>query len=153
MKENWIEKGSLLALSVIATVDGLRIILRHSSTFGAIYAGSYLILLGLLIGFMTVFAWLGGKLEKQLSADEATEKGKIPKQVFLCLLILAGSSFLIPWLGYMLSTIIFFFAYLRLLGGYRWLAAFLWSAPLGILFAYIFTSAGMILPHGPIPWP
>ena len=153
MIEDWIEKGSLLALSVIAIVDGFRIILGHSSTFGATYAGGYLVLLGLLIGSLTVYAWLGGKLEKPRSQDEKAEKGSVPKKVVLCLLILAGTSLLVPRLGYMLSTIIFFLAHLRLLGGYRWLPAFLWSSSLGVLFAYILTIAGMMLPQGPIPWP
>ena len=148
-----IEKGILLALSVVAALDGLRIILGYSSTFGAAYAGGYLVLLGLFIGGLTVYSWLRGKLERPRSGDEKPEKGRIPKQVVLCLAILAGSSLLIPWLGYMLSTIIFFFAYFRLLGGYRWLPAFLWSAGLGVLFAYVFTIAGMMLPQGPISWP
>ncbi len=153
MVENWVEKGSLLALSVIATVDGFRIILWHSSTFGAIQAGGYLVLLGLLIGSLTVYAWLGGKLEKPRSEDEKPEKGSGLKKVVLCLLILAGTSLLVPRLGFMLSIIIFFLAHLRLLGGYRWLPAFLWSSSLGVLLAYILTIAGMMLPQGPIPWP
>jgi hypothetical protein len=153
MIADWIEKTTLLALSVVAALDGLRIILGHSSTFGATYAGGYLVLLGLLIGGLTVYSWLRGKLESPQSGDEKPGKGRIAKQVVLCLAILAGSSLLIPWLGYMLSTIIFFFAYFRLLGGYRWLPAFLRSAALGVVFAYLLTIAGMMLPQGPIPWP
>jgi len=142
-----------LALSVVAAIDGFRIILRHSSTFGASYAGGYLVLLGLLIGGLTMYSWLRGKLEKTQSGDEKREKRRAPKRVVLCLAVLAGSSLLIPWLGYMLSTLLFFLGYFRLLGGYGWLPAFLWSASLGVLFAYIFTIAGMMLPQGPIPWP
>lgn len=153
MIEDRIEKGILLALSAIAIIDGLRIILTRSSTFGAAYAGGYLILLGLLIGSLSAYAWLRGKLGSPRSMAEKPEKNRVPRQVWLCLIVLAGSSFLIPWLGYMLSTMIFFFAFFRLLGGYQWLRAFLLSSCLGVLFAYVFSVAGMMLPQGPIPWP
>ncbi|MEW6267458.1 MAG: tripartite tricarboxylate transporter TctB family protein [Thermodesulfobacteriota bacterium] len=153
MTKGWIEKTILLTLAVLAAADGSRIIGGHSSTFGAIHSGGYLILLGLLIGGLTVFSWLRGEPERPPSGEEKPEKGGIPRQVVLCLAILAGSSLLIPWLGYMLSTVIFFLAYFRFLGGYRGLPAFLWSAALGVLFAYVFTIAGMMLPQGPISWP
>jgi hypothetical protein len=150
---NWIEKGVLLALSAVAIIDGLRIIVGHSSTFGAYQAGGYLILIGSLIGVLTVYAWIRGELGIHGSGDEKSGRGRGPKQVVLCLAILAGSSSLIPLLGYMLSTFLFFLAYFKWLGNYRLLRAMLLSASFGLLFSYIFAAAGMMLPQGPIPWP
>ena len=153
MVAGWIEKTILLTLSALAVADGFRIILGHSSTFGAMHAGGYLVLLGLLLGGLTIFSQLKDGHERTGSEDEKRGKDGFPRPVILCLAILSGSSLLIPWLGYMLSTVIFFFAYFRLLGGYRGLPALLWSAGLGVLFAYIFALAGMMLPQGPISWP
>lgn len=81
------------------------------------------------------------------------EKGSLPKRVVLCLSILGGTAALIPWVGYLVSTMVFFLFHLRLIGGYRWSKALVWSVGLGILFAYVFAAAGMMLPQGPIPWP
>jgi hypothetical protein len=149
----WIERGGLCALSVIAIGDGIRIIAFHSATFGAYHAGGYLILLGVLIGFLTTLTWARGESGPRPSSENKTEKKGIPKPVVLCLAILAGSAILIPFLGYMISTVLFFLAYFRILGGYRWPRALALSIGLGVVFAYIFSVAGMMLPQGPVPWP
>jgi len=151
--EKWIELIVLLGLAVLALMDGLRLILRHTTTFGANQAGSYLVLLGSLIGFLTIYAWLSGNLGVPKFQNSKDKKGRIPKQVIICLLILAGSSFFIPWLGYMISTLIFFFAYFLLLGGYPWVTALLLSTVFGVSMAFIFAKAGMMLPQGFIHWP
>jgi hypothetical protein len=148
-----IEKIILLALSILALCEGLRIIWGHQSTFGATYAGGYLILLGLLIGGLGVYSRVGGASKGSELPKERLKKDSLPKRVLLCLGILGGTVVLIPWLGYMLSTIIFFLVHLRVLGGYRWAPALVWAVGLGILFAYVFAIAGMMLPQGPIPWP
>jgi len=150
---NWIEIAVLLGSSVIALVEGFRLIFWHTATFGSVQAGGYLILLGAVLGSLTVHAWLTGNLEVLKSQDVRHDKGRISKQVVICLLILAGSSFFIPWLGYMLSTIIFFLTYFLLLGGYRWVTALLLSTLFGISLAVIFAKAGMMLPQGFIHWP
>ncbi len=150
---NWIEKTVLFGLSLVAILDGCRLIFLHSSTFGSIQAGGYLVLLGLLIGFLSLHAWRRGNLGSRPAAGAQTEKGKTARSVVLCLLILSGTSLLIPWLGYMLSTVLFFLAYFRVLGGYRWSRALWLSAMLGLFFAYVFAEAGMMLPQGFIPWP
>ncbi len=150
---NWIEKSVLFGLSIVAVIDGCRLIFLHSSTFGSSQAGGYLVLLGLLIGLLSVHVWRRGNLGNHPPTEALPEKGKMTRSVVLCLLILAGTSLLIPLLGYMLSTVFFFLAYFRILGSYRWLRALLLSAALGVLFAYIFTEAGMMLPQGLIPWP
>lgn len=149
----WIEPTVLLGLSIVAVLEGLRVISRYTTTFGSVQAGGYLILLGAVLGFLTVFAWFTGNLGLRKSQNSKNDKRRIPKQVVICLLILAGSSLCIPWLGYMLSTILFFLAYFMLLGGYRWVPALLYSIALGITFAVIFAKAGMMLPQGLIPWP
>lgn len=153
MVGNWIEKGVLFGLSLVAVIDGVRLIFFHSATFGSSQAGGYLILLGLLIGFLSLHAWRRGNLGSRATTDAPPESGKRTGSVILCLLILAGTAFVTPWLGYMLSTVLFFLAYFRILGGYRWVRALMLSAALGVLFAYIFTEAGMMLPQGFIPWP
>ncbi len=150
---NWTEKGVLFGLSLVAVIDGCRLIFFHSETFGSVQAGGYLVLLGLVIGFLSLHAWRRGNLGSREPADAQPVGGKRTRSVVLCLLILAGIAVLIPWFGYMLSTALFFLAYFRILGGYRWLRALLLSAALGVLFAYIFTEAGMMLPQGFIPWP
>jgi hypothetical protein len=149
---NRIEKAILFGLSLVAIIEGCRLVFFHSATFGSGQAGGYLILLGLVIGFLSLYAWRRGNLGSRAPADVPPEKGKT-RSVVLCLLILAGTALLIPWLGYMLSTVLFFLAYFRVLGGYRWLRALLLSAMLGVFFAYVFTEAGMMLPQGFIPWP
>lgn len=56
-----IEMAIILVLSILAVSDGFRIVLGHQSTFGATYAGAYLIVLGFLIGGLGAYSWRKGE--------------------------------------------------------------------------------------------
>ncbi len=67
--------------------------------------------------------------------------------------LLLAYIFLWDYLGYLISTALFFLVYIRVFGSYRWLPIVMGSLVAAIGSAYVWTLFGMMLPGGILPWP
>ncbi|BDG59536.1 tripartite tricarboxylate transporter TctB family protein [Caldinitratiruptor microaerophilus] len=143
----------LTVLALVTAGEGWRLISRYGSQLGGRQAGGYLVLLGAALMILTLL----GRHRGEFAGDPGPATGGGPaggaRRVTVCLVILAGYVFLTPRLGYLVSTVLFFLTYLRVLGNYRWAAAIALSALFGVGSAVVFAQAGMVLPRGMIAWP
>lgn len=148
------QAGVLLLLSIAAVLQGTTIIRDYSTTYGANLAGWYLIALGAVLGVITlIYFFRNGRQPEEVFAAPTAEEQLQRKKLGWLLLLLVGYVLVIDYLGYIVSTVLFFMIYLRFLGGYGW-GRVLWiSIVFGVSFGLIFSYVGMSLPTGFIPFP
>jgi len=67
--------------------------------------------------------------------------------------ILAGYAIVMPYLGYLLSTLLVTVAYMRGLGGYRWRISLIFAVVFAVGSAWLWARLIIVVPQGPLPWP
>jgi hypothetical protein len=138
-------EGLLLAAAFLISLrEGVRLYGAELVTKDTIGPGGY------LLGLSSLFliSSLGYLLPKIISRRAAEASFHLQKRTALCFGCLIAYAFLIPWLGYLLSSALFFFAVLRLFG----FKAFR-GGILALLFAAIFYAGFVYLAHVPLPEP
>ena len=153
MRTMLVQIGVLLLLSSLSIFEGFSIITKNAKTYGANIAGSYVIVLGLILAVMTVLLAINswGKItETPLQGKNVpdVQEASGRRKAWLLLLLVSLYVFLIDYLGYTLCTILFFVVFLRFSGGYSWIKAVLYSVVFGIVFGFVFMQVGMALPTG-----
>ena len=151
MHRRWLEPLVLLLLAAVAIWDGRMVILTRQETMGAREAGSWVVLLGILL-FCAAIVY-GLLLNRGFDAESHWKLGHNVKMVVMALAILACYVFLIDRLGYLLSTALFFTSYLRIYGSYRWTPVVIGSLAIALVSTYTWAFLGMMLPTGILPWP
>ncbi|MDP6883215.1 MAG: tripartite tricarboxylate transporter TctB family protein [Rhodospirillales bacterium] len=139
-----IEVGILFALSTIVVIDGL--VLTNLDRMRAGESGGYEILIGLILATLTVLYWFRG------SAGEWTG-GPGGRHVVAAFAILAAYAFIMPHLGYLLSTLLVTVAYMRGISGYRWLPSLAFAVVFAIGTAWFWAWLIVMVPQGILPWP
>lgn len=149
------QSGVLVLLCTLALVEGFRIIKDNAGTYGAELAGWYVIGLGAILALLTVLYIIENRsmLTARPAAAAVPAAGeaaadKSQRKVWLLLSMVAAYIIMIDYLGYTLSTVLFFTGFLKLLGGYRWGKALAYSLLFGVVSGYIFMQVGMALPTG-----
>ncbi len=154
MDRRRIEALILLLIALTVLWDGTRImmLLDHKTmqTMGAPQAGGYLVLLGLVLGCLA----LRHGLEPRSRGTEASKGwGANLHYVAIAAIVFAGYMSLWEYLGYLLSTAVFFVIFLRVFSAYHWRSILIGSAAFAIGSAYLWVLVGLVLPQGIVPWP
>jgi hypothetical protein len=150
MRKQWMVVACLLVIAVAAIGDGIHIILKYQNKIGAREAGGYLMLLGSLLACLSIAFWSQVRKTRTTGSWRAPEGiQRIPK----ALALLAGYAIFWDFLGYLLSTALFLILYLRMFGSYRWVPVLMGSVIAAAGSAYFWTSVGLMLPEGILPWP
>lgn len=145
--------GVLVLLSTLSIVEGITIITDNAGTYGANLAGWYVIGLGSILALMTVLHIFNNRdrlkvlrtaTQPKQDADQVGQQ----RRVWLLLLLVAVYIISIDFIGYTLSTVLFFIIFLRFLGGYCWGKTVMYSLLFGVIFGFVFMQVGMALPTG-----
>jgi len=145
-----VEAVTLLALAAVALWDGLRLRIQvGGSQTGAVEAGNYELLLGLLLATLVLLYWVreGGGA----TVDWGAEKG-VGRVALGFGLVLVGVAAM-PYLGYLLCTAFMFMAFLHCFSRYRWFTSLAVSTVAAAGSAWVWASVGLVLPQGIVPWP
>ena len=79
--------------------------------------------------------------------------GRSIRHVLAAFGILCLFAFVMPYLGYLLSTFLAGVAYMRGLSGYRWTHSLAFALVFAIGTAWLWAWLVVVLPRGPLPWP
>lgn len=147
---------AMLAFAGISLWDGARITasFRIPGSFDLVGPDRYLTGVALLIGVLGLAVLAQGVLQQRLqpTASEpqtATGDSTLSQRHFVLIGLLILYAVLIPVLGYILATLLFFVATFRVMGVSTWVYTILWSLVGTATFVVSFlTVANMSLPHG-----
>lgn len=139
-----IEVGILFAISAVVVMDGL--VLTNLDRMRAGESGGYEILIGLILATLTALYWFG-------NVEGEWTGGPGARYVAAAFGILAAYAFMMPHLGYLLSTLVITVAYMRGLSGYRWLPSLVFAVVFAISTAWFWAWLVVVVPQGILPWP
>ncbi len=91
--------------------------------------------------------------DKERRAFDRWQSNAAVTASLFALALLAMYALLLDYLGYLLSTALFLFLYLRIFGSYRWAPILIGSIVAAVASAYLWTNVGLMLPGGISPWP
>ena len=144
MRVKTIEVGILLTISLVVVVDG--IVLTNLDRMRAGESGGYEILIGVILAGLTALYW-----SRDIAAGWSGGPGG--RNVVAAFGILAGYAFVMPHLGYLLSTLIVTVVYMRGLSGYRWLPSLAFAIVFAVGTAWFWAWLVVVVPQGILPWP
>ena len=137
-------EGLLLsAVFLLSVWEGLRLRGAELVTKDVIGPGYYILGLSALLLISVVFYLIQQFQTHKLGGTPFC----LPRLTVLFFVCLGGYAFMIPWLGYMLSSVLFFFAVFYLFGFRAFPGAFL----LALLFAAMFHIGFVYLAKVPFP--
>ena len=136
----------LLTLSAVVAWDGIRLARRSAEHLRALEAGGYEILLGVVLAALTVLYWIR-------EPGTVWTGGRGERYVTIAFGILVAYALLMPYLGYLLSSVLVVVVYMRVLGGYRWGFSLIFAVALAVSSAWLWAWLVIILPQGFFPWP
>jgi hypothetical protein len=139
-----IEVGILFAISVVVIGDG--IVLTNLDRMRAGESGGYEILIGVILAGLTALYML-----RDIAAGWTGGPGG--RHVVAAFGILAAYAFVMPHLGYLLSTLVATVAFMRGLSGYRWLPSLAFAIVFAVGTAWFWAWLVVIVPQGILPWP
>ncbi len=139
-----LEVGILSAISLVVVVDG--IVLTNLDRMRAGESGGYEILIGVILAGLTALYWFS-----DIAAGWTGGPGG--RNVVAAFGILAGYAFVMPHLGYLLSTLIVTVVYMRGLSGYRWLPSLAFAIVFAVGTAWFWAWLVVVVPQGILPWP
>ena len=144
MRVKHIEVGILFTISAVVVADG--IVLTNLDRMRAGESGGYEILIGVILASLTALYWF---------RDIVTEwtGGPGGRHVAAAIGILAAYAFVMPHLGYLLSTLLVTVAYMRGLSGYRWLLTMAFAIVFAVGTAWFWAWLVVVVPQGILPWP
>jgi len=140
------EVVALLTLAAVVALDGIGLARRSAEHLRALEAGGYEILLGVILAGLTVAYWIRESGTVWIS-------GPGGRYVLIAFGFLAAYALAMPYLGYLLCTVLVVVAYMRFLGGYRWRFSLAFAITFGVGSAWLWAWLIIILPQGIIPWP
>jgi len=140
---NLVEGLLLSAVCLLGIWDGLRLRGAELVTRDVIGPGNYLLGLSALL-LISVILHLIQQLQTRKPGGTPFHLPKLTIQFFVCL---GAYAFLIPWLGYILSSVLFFFPVFYLFG----FRAFSHASLLALLFAVMFYFVFVYLAKVPFP--
>jgi len=151
MTQASVESVTLLALSAVVLWDSSQIMTQVQSGKAGL-AGGYELLLGAVLASLALIYWLRSRrASMDPSIHWRAEQGI--RWVIIGAGILIVYIFMMPFLGYMLSTILVFAAYMRVYSPYGWLLTVAASCAVGVSTAWLWSSLAILLPQGFVPWP
>lgn len=155
MRKLYIQAGLLALIAVLALFQGYDLIVENRKVFGATLAGAYVMALGGILALLTLLyatTSLGAAKAQTdaLSCETTDKKNARNLQYLLSLLVLYIVS--VDFLGYGLSSILFFIIYLRFIGRLEWKPLLVIAIGFGVAFTLVFRLVGMSLPRGFIPF-
>lgn len=138
----------IVLFAVAATVlwDGVGLASRYKEHLRAAEAGGYEILLGALLLALTILYW-------RREQGTLWVGGRGGRYVAFAFGILIVYTLTMPYLGYLLGTALAVTAYVRILGGYRWVPSLIFACALSISSAWLWAWLAIMLPQGILPWP
>ncbi len=136
----------LLLVALTALLEGVRIMIQHATALRAFEAGGYLVLLG---GLLACLAIVYGVREPA----ERWKAGQGGRRVLVAMAVLVAYALAMPILGYLVSTVLAFVAYLRIFGAYRWVPVLVLACGISLASAWLWTWLAIVLPQGILPWP
>lgn len=138
---------------VVLIGEGAKIMITRRGALGGVESGAYLVILGFLLACLSVAYGLQPRSEGPRfppSPEPGTWTRWAP---LVAIVLLASYTFFMDYLGYLLSTALFFAAYLRVFGSYRWIPVLAASFGLAVASVYLWLSMGLVMPRGIVPWP
>lgn len=150
VRQRLVESALLIALSVAALIDSLRVFGLKSATQtqAAHVAGYEMLLGGLLVCLTIIYLLRDGRVPGH---DWANEKGLA--RAFVAFGILLAYALTLPFLGYMLGTALVLIALLRIFSSYRLVPIVALSSLGCVGSAWLWAELVIALPKGFIPWP
>lgn len=152
MRATSIEPLLLTLLAGISIWDGVRIIRREQETVGGIEAGGWIALIGVLLIVATAAYWYH-RVKRKIGGGSDWALGENVHLVGIALAIILAFVLLLARLGYLLCSALFFVAYLRFFGRYKWLPVLVGSIAFAMGSALLWAKMDMMMPQGVIPWP
>ncbi len=136
MRLRLIESLMLLLLALLAIWDGGRIIVSKRRMLGAMEAGAWIALLGLLLVALCVAHWLSLSREEMRPASSWRDEPGL-RRVAAGSALLVGYVAAIDFVGYVLATAMFLVLCFRIFGAYRWAYVLVASTALAIGSLYL----------------
>ena len=136
----------LFILSATVAWDGIGLAGRSAEHLRALEAGGYEILLGVILAGLTVVYWIRESGTVWIS-------GPGGRYVIAAFGFLAVYALAMPYLGYLLCTVMVVVAYMRVFGRYRWRFSLAFAIAFGVGSAWLWAWLIIILPQGILPWP
>ena len=139
-----IEVGILSIISVAIIADGISLVTLDRMR--AAESGTYVILLGVLLAILAGLYML---------KDIPSEWGKQPggRQVAEAICLLASYAFVMPYLGYLVSTFLVTISYMVYMSGYRWVPSLAFAIIFSVGTAWFWAWLVVLVPQGFFPWP
>ena len=139
-----IELGILLIISVVVIADGISLVNLDRMRAGE--SGTYVILLGILLLILA-----GLYMLKDIPSEWEKQPGG--RQVAEAICLLAGYAFVMPYLGYLISTFLVTIAYMVHMSGYRWVPSLAFAIVFSVSTAWFWAWLVVLVPQGFFPWP
>lgn len=142
-----IQLAAIIALAALAIAEGRTIIVENTEIFGSELAGWYVIALGCLLTILGIAYYVREKnivITEDDQAETANNNRKVAQFYPLMIAYAVG----IEYLGYIISTLLFFTIFLRFFGKYNWKKVAILSIAISIGFGVVFEQVGMSLPKG-----
>lgn len=152
MQVRTIESGVVLLLAVPAVWDGSRILIFEGGKVGAVGGGVNVLTLGLILAGLAIAHLRQGRSGGSGAAYSWGDAQGL-RRVGLAVLMAGGYVPAMVYLGYLLTTALFFVVYLRVFSAYRWLPILVSSSAGAFGATYLWSYLGMTMPQGILPWP
>lgn len=136
----------LLTLAAVVVGDGIVLASTWKERMRALESGGYEILLGVTLAGLTVLYWIR---EPGIRWVHAHGTGHVAAAFG----ILCGYVLVMPYLGYLLSTLMAVGAYMWGLGNYRWVSSLAFATAFAVGTAWFWAKLVIVLPQGILPWP
>jgi hypothetical protein len=146
-----VEGAVLLLIGLISMTEGLRLTLRKAPNvlYDLLGPGLYVLMLGFGLT-ATGAAYLFSNFRKEASSPEKTPKsGEMKRKLIGTVLVYAVYTLLIPFLGYLTATVIFFILAFRIAGVRSWKVNLFLTGVVSTVSYIVFVHyCSVIFPHG-----
>jgi len=154
LKDLWIKGNKIIELTLlglVATVvfvEGVKFATTLRQSIGAVEAGAYLIVLAL---FLIILLFIYGFQPQDLHSIKNTvakhDRKVGARDVLVCMGLFFSFVLMLRFVDYAIAAFVFFFAYLRFFGHYRWPIVILTSAFVSLGSAYLWHIFGIAMPQ------
>lgn len=131
----------LTVIGIVGVIEGFRLNRISAEAEEAFGPGWYLLFLSIILVICGV-AYFASTFKKVTEKTKATPSWKGPAS--FCILGMIFYTFLLPYIGYFMSTAAFVFAATRLFGEKSWVISTLLAGLSGIVFWFVFVFLAQI---------
>ncbi len=146
-----IETASLLAISILTIVEGLRLVLKRDpqALYDFMGPGSYVLVFGVALAVIAIAHPIVNYKKSSSKEKKTTVSKEMKIRVFGTIGVLLMYAFLINIFGYLVSTFIFFLLEMRMVGITSWRISLFLTCVFTAVFYFVFAHYGnMIFPRG-----